>query len=258
VEPLFFGSATSRLFGVHHPPLVRRRCDIGVVLCSPAVQEYNRTHWAFRKLACLLARQGFHVLRFDYYGSGDSAGEPDQASVARWCLDIREACEELKELAETRRVSLVGFRLGAALAALATTTNGLEVRDLVLWEPAVRGSDHVRELRRIQRWKQCLTNHPPRIGPHELLGYPFPPALCADIEGIGLHDVCRCRAERVLLFATEERAEHFEVCARVRDRAGGAVRYEIVREEAADRLDGVLLSTRIQKAITAALCEMEP
>jgi pimeloyl-ACP methyl ester carboxylesterase len=223
-----------------------------VLLCPPAVQEYNRTHWAFRKLASLLAREGFHVLRFDYFGSGDSAGEPEQAGVERWCADIREAACELQDLAETRRVSVVGFRLGAALAALATREVPA-VRDLVLWEPAVSGRLHVRELREIQRSKLRLTTNPARTGPDELLGYAFPTALRADIERIGIDELAGCQAERVLLFATERRAEHLALCARLRDRGGVAVRHDTVREDASDRLDGVLLSTRVQQAIATAL-----
>jgi pimeloyl-ACP methyl ester carboxylesterase len=251
VEPLFFGGATTPLYGVHHPPTVRRRRDAGIVLCYPAVQEYNRSHWAFRKLAGLLARRGFHVLRFDYSGTGDSAGEPEQSSVRRWCADIREAAAELTALAEVRRVSLVGFRLGGALAALAST--GFEVRDLVLWEPAVDGLEHIRDLRGIQRWKLGLTSNPPRVGPRELLGYSFPPALQADIGGIGLDDLSGCRAERVLLYAGEERPAYRRLAARLGDRPDGGFRFELVAEEPAGRLDGVLLSTRIQEAIAEGL-----
>jgi hypothetical protein len=149
---------------------------------------------------------------------------------------------------------VVGFRLGAALAALATR-DGLAVRDLVLWEPAVSGRLHVRELREIQRSKLRLTTNPGRIGPGELLGYAFPTALCADIERIDIDDVAACRAERVLLFATERRGEHLALCARLRDRGDVAVRHETVREDASDRVDGVLLSTRVQQAIAATLAE---
>jgi pimeloyl-ACP methyl ester carboxylesterase len=201
----------------------------------------------------MLARSGVDVLRFDYSGTGDSAGDLSQASVTRWCSDIRQASAELSELAEVRGVSLVGFRLGAALAALASTA--FPVRDLVLWEPAVDGRTHLRELRRIQRWKRGVTSNPPRLGRREILGHRLPPGLVSGIEEIRLDDVSRCRAERIHLFASRERAEYRRLAARLRDRPASAFQLEIVPEDARDNLDGALLSSRIQRAIASAITD---
>jgi len=252
MRPIHFGSAVARLYGVHHLPTVRRPRDVGVVLCYPAMQEYNRSHWAFRRLAGQLAGMGFHVLRFDYFGTGDSAGLPQQASVAQWCADIATAARELRELAEVRWISLVGFRLGAALAAMATVTEP-DVRDLVLWEPAVDGERHVRDLRRIQQRKREMSVNPPRIGRRELLGYDFPAALRTSVTSIHLEDICCCRADRVLLFAAHRRREYTRLARRLGDGAHRSVQCHTIREQAEDRLDGVLLSSRIQHAITAAI-----
>jgi uncharacterized protein len=252
VEPLFFGTAGARLYGVHHPPEARPRRDLGVVLCHPAVQEYNRSHWAFRRLAVMLARSGFSVLRFDYRGTGDSAGDLEDAGVPGWCADIREAADELRGLSGVRRISLVGFRLGAALAALASTT-GLDVQDLVLWEPAVDGREHLDDLRRIHRWKLRLTSNAPRVGRSETLGYAMPSRLRAEIAGIDLDAVARCRAERVLVFAAEDRASLRRIAARLGARPPGSFQLDLVPEAAEDHLDGVLLSSRVQREITRAL-----
>jgi pimeloyl-ACP methyl ester carboxylesterase len=252
VKPIYFGSATRRLFGVHHPPLARRPGDDAVLLCAPAMQEYMRTHWALRKLALLLAREGFHVLRFDYFGTGDSAGEPHEASVEQWCADIRTAASELADLSGARAVSAVGLRLGAAMAVLSSSA-GLRFKDLVLWEPVVNGRAHVDELRAIERVKFTNMRHPPRSGPLELLCYPFPDALRDAIERIELGRVGRCPVENVLLFASARRPDHSTVEAALRDRDGRAPRVEIVAESAGDRHEGVLLSTRVQTAIAAAL-----
>ena len=52
---------------------VRGARQSAIVLCQPLGHGYLRAHRAFRNLAVSLASQGFHVLRFDYYGCGDSA-----------------------------------------------------------------------------------------------------------------------------------------------------------------------------------------
>ena len=79
MKPLFFGEANRRLYGVYHPPAKPSRH--AVLLCYPGMQEYNAAHWMFRRLATSLSREGHHVLRFDYYGTGDSDGETDAALV---------------------------------------------------------------------------------------------------------------------------------------------------------------------------------
>ena len=114
MNPFFFGSSEERLLGVHHPPRGRVPREVGVLLCYPLGQEYMRAHRAFRQLAMLLARRGFHVLRFDWFGTGDSAGAGEEGSIARWLEDARTAIDELKDTAGVTRVSLVGLRLGAA------------------------------------------------------------------------------------------------------------------------------------------------
>jgi len=52
---------------------------------------------ALRTLAALLAREGFHVLRFDYYATGDSAGESSEGSLSEWRANIVTARDDLRE-----------------------------------------------------------------------------------------------------------------------------------------------------------------
>src|SRR5262249_18266394 len=143
MRPLFFGTGARKLYGVCHPaspgtaPGGRSR---GVLLCYPGVQEYNVSHSAFRKLATMLSRSGLHVLRFDYFGTGDSSGGMGTGSPEEWVADIRTAAAELSDLCGMPALSIVGFRLGAALAARAVS-EGLAVQDLVLWDPVVVGRD---------------------------------------------------------------------------------------------------------------------
>lgn len=252
MQPFYFGRTGRQLFGLHLAPQRRRACAAGVVLCGPAPQEYMRTHWAYRKLAALLSREGFHVLRFDYFGTGDSAGEGREGSLAQWRADVHAAAAELSDLAGLRRVSLVGLRLGAALAALAVK-DGLPVRDLVLWEPAVDGRAHLADLERIERACYESLPHPPQSAPDELLQHPLPPALRVAIEELDLRTLGASGAERVLVFAERARPEHLALLETLRDRAGRAPEHRVVAEEAADGGSGVLLSTRVLQAIAGAL-----
>jgi pimeloyl-ACP methyl ester carboxylesterase len=216
------------------------------------MQEYMGSHWAFRKLASSLGREGFHVLRFDYFGTGNSAGEPDEARVEDWLSDIGTAAAELADLADVRRISLVGLRLGAALAAIATQ-RGCEVADLVLWEPVMDGASHIRELRQGQREKWAMTNNAPPIGPAELLGYPFPPAVEQSIEAIDIKDSLALCADRVHIVTARQRPEFSRLEGSLRDRAGGNARLHVVLADPVGTDAAFMLSSGAQREITAML-----
>jgi alpha-beta hydrolase superfamily lysophospholipase len=142
----YFGDRATQCFRVYHPPTGVAARSAAVVLCNPAPQEYRQCHYLYRQLALRLADAGLHVLRFDYRGTGDSAGDTRDATLADWVTDIAEAATELRELSEVKEVGLVGIRLGAALAARAVA-GGLSVRDLVLWDPVVHGAPYLAQLR---------------------------------------------------------------------------------------------------------------
>jgi uncharacterized protein len=188
MKAFFFGDPERRLFGIHHPARASARRDAAVVLCYPGPQEYSRSHWAFRKLATLLSSDGFDVLRFDYFGTGDSSGDPAEADVATSVMDIEIASRELLDTTELSRLSLVGMRLGAALALRATMTVA-EVRQVVLWDPVVRGRDYLRELEAQHESQALLRLQPlPHAEPpwNELLGFPCTPRFLRDMDSLDL------------------------------------------------------------------------
>ena len=141
MNPFFFGDTGRALYGVHHPPRGSTPRSAGVVLCYPFAQEYMRAHRAFRQLSLLLSGEGFHVLRFDYTGTGDSVGEPSDMSVAGWNEDLAVAIEELMDTAAVESVWIVGLRLGAAVAL--EGAQRAEVRGVVLWDPIISGEEQL-------------------------------------------------------------------------------------------------------------------
>jgi hypothetical protein len=187
MKAFFFGNGDRQLYGAYHAPAeegVTRQT--AVALCAPWLAEYNMTHWAFRNLAAMLSRSGFPVLRFDYGGMGDSMGSSASADVTTWAGDVVTAVNELMELSGARQVSLVGKGLGATLAAEASS--GLAVRDLVLWEPVVSGTEYLAELERIDASQRLYRLCPPApAGPRdELLGFAVPMAQRRAIANVSL------------------------------------------------------------------------
>ncbi len=144
--PVVFGPVDAWCFGWLHPASAPRRGE-GIVLCRPIGYEANCTYEIYTQLAERLAHAGFDVLRFDYHGTGDSAGgDADTGRVRAWIDSIRLAIQKLKQLAGISSISLFGVRMGATLAAHAASGLG-GVESLVMWAPCLTGRAFSRELR---------------------------------------------------------------------------------------------------------------
>jgi uncharacterized protein len=131
-----------------------------VVLSSPFGHEYINSHRALRQLATLLAAAGFPVLRFDYYGCGDSLGEEGEASLSHWMEDTLAAISELQKQTGFTRVSLIGLRLGGTIAA-AVASRRRDLAGLVLWDPITDGQQFVEETLSLQK-KRMRFRYKPR------------------------------------------------------------------------------------------------
>lgn len=253
--PKFFGDADRQLFGVYHPPLAAPR-SAGVVLCYPGPQEYRQAHWVYRRLAGMLAREGWHALRFDYYATGDSAGESADGSLAQWTADVATAVGELRDVAGVQRVALVGMRLGAALALRATAA-GARVSDLVLWDPVVSGAAYLAQLEAMAAREAGERRYPAddRLDPDELLGCPMPPAMRADFVALDLLGEPLGMPARALVVGGEARPEYDALAARFRGE-GVACAHHVVPDHTLARADVIvdtLLAQRVPQAIVDAL-----
>ena len=205
MNPFFFGNSKQPLYGVYHPPRAQAARSTAVVLCYPLWQEYMRAHRAFRQLAMLLSKAGFSVLRFDYFGTGDSAGESDAGDVSRWTHDVGTAIDELKDTAGVTRVSLVGLRVGASLAA-AVAAERKDLDRIILWDPVVGGKAYVDKMVRTEQ----ANGSAPRGGALETIGikgFPLTSRMREGLEGIDLHQLRAPASGRMIMTVSEERPE---------------------------------------------------
>ncbi len=203
-RPLHFGPDGRPLFGWHHPPGAPSR-QTGVVLCNPIGDDYVRAHRALRHLAEHLSRAGFSVLRFDFRGTGDSAGsESDPARVAAWQADVRFAVDELRALGGVERLAVVGLRLGATMAMSALGEHPVD--SLVLWSPYRSGDAYVRETTQLHRMQKLLEPESfgsvPKgwnAGGEEALGFLLTRETAADLRALDLLVQDRAPATRTLV-----------------------------------------------------------
>jgi len=146
-QPGYFGDPAAPIFGWLHAAADAPVRDLGLVLCNPFGYEALCTHRLYRQLAEQCAAAGIPTLRFDYPGTGDSAGNGEQGDrLAAWLAGIDQACASLRQLTSVSRIALCGLRLGALLAVVAAGRNP-EVMAVAAIAPLASGRGYLRELR---------------------------------------------------------------------------------------------------------------
>lgn len=136
IEPFYFGHPQRALLGLQHA--AASKPNSAVLVCAPLLQDGTRSHRALWALSEALAGAGSDVLRFDWYGSGDSAGGSDEIDLPGLVGDLTSALAMLRASTRATRVRLFGLR-NAALPLLAYASACRETLDLVLWEPTLDG-----------------------------------------------------------------------------------------------------------------------
>jgi uncharacterized protein len=198
VNPFYLGTRERRIFAIYEPAVGRREQARAAVLCYPWGPEYVFAHRCMRQLAAKLAVAGFHTLRFDFFGSGDSGGDMLQADLAGWGADTELAIEAIRDIAGVSRVTLVGMRLGANVAALTAARTPTACDTLVLWDPIVSGSEYLRCL-----LAQSRTAASAEGGSVEIEGFPLTQRMMRDIEAIDFSATMNLPACRSLMLVTE-------------------------------------------------------
>ena len=134
-----------------HSPGEPGSTTLGLVICNPFGNEAVCAHRSIRHLAEEARQAGIAALRFDYDGTGDSAGHDHEPNrLAAWRESIHAAVDELKRVTGLKRVSLLGIRLGASLAAAAAAERD-DIEALITIAPVVSGKAYVREMRLLRR-----------------------------------------------------------------------------------------------------------
>lgn len=197
IAPISFGHAARRLFGLYHAPLEQAQpTRPAVVLCNAFGQEAIRAHRFQRLLAERLARSGHAVLRFDYYGCGDSMGEDGDADLDGWAGDLLAAHSELQHRSGATGMAWIGMRLGANVGLRAAHSAPAGLARLILWDPVPDGAAYLAYLRErhiasLEHAYSLAPAPPPRAlardSRHyrdEAIGFALPPRFRQQLEAI--------------------------------------------------------------------------
>jgi alpha-beta hydrolase superfamily lysophospholipase len=184
---------------------------VGVVVCNPFGYEALCAHRSLRHLAEEAAQRGFPALRFDYDGTGDSAGDDlDGDRWAAWLASVRGAVRELRARTGVRRVVLVGVRLGASIAAAAAAdaVDDADIAGVAMIAPIASGRPWLRELRALQA-TMGRAAAPPEFalpeGVQESVGLLITPETRAALESIELASLGARLPDALLLIDRDDR-----------------------------------------------------
>ena len=186
MEPLYFGEK-SELFGIYHSAIPAEEKNCGIVMCYPFGQEYIRCHRAYLKLANELSDKGFHTLRFDYYGTGDSLGNSSETGMERCYNDAINAINELKEGCKLDKIIVLGVRLGGIIAIkLSRFIDGL-----ILWSPVLDGKTYTNSIKKIHKdwFGGSFAKQKKQYGEFESMGFSFSKSLSEEINSIELNNL---------------------------------------------------------------------
>lgn len=143
-EPHWLGDPTRYLYASLHRSAVPG-ARLGLLFAAPLFHEQPRSRRLLAELASGLAAMGLPSLRFDFFGTGDSAGSSDQTDFTSICTDLTLAARALRAKAGVDRVAVLAWR-GAALPVARWLLEGGTSAPVILWEPIVDGAQWLKEL----------------------------------------------------------------------------------------------------------------
>jgi alpha-beta hydrolase superfamily lysophospholipase len=172
-QPVHFGDEHRSAVGWWHAPSGRPAdaSRLPVLICPPHGREDECAYRTLRVLAERLAAAGHPVLRFEFPGTGDAAGDaymPDL--VPTWEAAIAAGLDGLKAQAGCSRVAVVGLRLGALLAAGVAASRD-DVAAFVAIAPPVSGRAFVREMKAFELTSAAVGRADPASGLTEAGGH---------------------------------------------------------------------------------------
>ena len=146
------------------------------------------SHSVVVKAARMFAASGFHVFRFDFNSCGDSEGDLRFSSVEDWQKDLDAAIEVFRKETGVSKCLLWGLRMGAGFALLRQQC-GNDIAGLILWQPVLDFSVHIKQFLRRAISSQIVKGREgntgakaeddlQRNGLAHVIGYPITKALC--------------------------------------------------------------------------------
>ncbi len=143
-EQMFFLPAPQGALFVH-AHYTQQNANGVFLLLNPFFDEKKRVQQFMAQTARAICQQGFHVFRFDYFGTGDSTGQSYEAEHNAMLQDLDTLVSYIMEQYPGTALHLAGIRLGADVAMQWAATH--TAASLLLIEPVFNGARYLTEQR---------------------------------------------------------------------------------------------------------------
>lgn len=194
-EPFFLRVDDGERFCLFHPPLAD--CRGALLYVHPFAEELNRSRRMAALQARALAEIGYGVLQIDLHGCGDSSGDFVDARWSAWKRDLQAAAAWL-DARLGQPLTLLGLRLGAALALDFARNSSPPPTAIILWQPVLAGQSVMNQFLRMRIAADMLAGGDTRAGTAalraalargetlEVGGYELHPELVDAIDAIDI------------------------------------------------------------------------
>ncbi len=162
----------------------------------PFAEEMNLSRAIVARQARAFAERGEAVVCLDYFGTGDSEGEFNQASIALWLNDIGDTIAWIRAQG-ARSISLWGLRFGGLMAIhylleQAQSRSDAKIGRLLLWRPVLDGKLLMGQFFRLKQISESMkggdkVNWMERVHQGETIevaGYPVTPTLLEAVSAL--------------------------------------------------------------------------
>lgn len=235
MTPFFFFDAEQPLYGVHHEPSDYSHRNEALLVCHGLGRDYMRSHRGLVLFAEQMAQAGYHVLRFDYYATGDSYGEDGEGGIQRWLEDIAVAGQEAMDLAGVDNLSVVGVRMGGSLACLAS--RDLRIKTLVMWDPVVDGARYIKNQEGFSRSYYDDLDRFPEVRSHEidagsgeLLGVSWPAPMRHSVSRLNLLETTGLQIDNLAIVRSASGEDYADLQKHLSGQVGD-IRHSTVAED---------------------------
>ena len=139
--PVVFDCKGQHITGMLHLPEGRGRFPAALLLHGFTGNK-SEAHRMYVKLARALADHGVASLRFDFRGSGDSAGNFEDMTIRSEVADAVEAVRFLArhKRVNSRRLALIGLSMGSVVASYLVARERSRFKTMALWAPGAEGA----------------------------------------------------------------------------------------------------------------------